>query len=384
MTKKLFCILQIVLAALLLTVSCTKDPGTGNNAMSGWENLGKEDNDPEEPDQPTDPDDRDKPVVEDNHWFKTRGLVFAWSDCERRDILDYIDIAKKTNLNTFSIFGANRNLTNWKDFVAECEENGIYIEYEEHMLSFLLPRDLFNSHPDYFRMNEQGTRVKDANGCPSNPGAIAEVKKNAKTLAKNYEPTNHKYYTWLDDGGGVCHCPQCKDLNAADQSLIFENAIIEAIREIDPEAQLAHLAYYNTTEAPKSVKPAEGIFLEYAPFQRNRYKPLSETWTECPDGHTHADYLRMLSDNLKVFPKSTAQVLEYWMDESLFCGWDPNNLVEVFWNKAYFEDDLKTYAKYGIQHVTCYSAYVGPQYRKQFGYPQFLEDYGNALDKFEK
>lgn len=377
MTKRF---LAIFLAASFLfsafCVSC--NPDDGNSAISGWEDMGE----PEEPEEPENPDDPANP--EDSHWFKTRGLVFGWSDCENRNVLDYIQIAKDNGINTFSIYNANRTLVNWKMFTDECAQNGIAIEYEEHMLSFLIPRGLFSTHPEYFRQNEHGVRVNDANGCPSCPGAIEEVKKNARKIAMDYVPTNHKYYFWLDDGGGICHCDKCKDLNAAEQALIFENAIVEVIRQIDPKGQVAHLCYYNTLEAPKKVEPAEGIFLEYAPIGRNKLHPLSETWIEADEGITHAEYLRYLNDNMKVFPKSTAQVLEYWMDCSLFSSWDPDHLVEVPWNRALFLDDLKTYAKYGIHHVTCYAAYIGPNYVRKFGHPDCLDEYGQGLLNFEK
>jgi hypothetical protein len=99
---------------------------------------------------------------------------------------------------------------------------------------------------------------------------------------------------------------------------------------------------------------------------------------------THAKYLKSLADHLKVFPAETAQVLEYWMDDSLFSGWNPNNLKEVPWNyEGVFLKDLDTYASYGIRYITCYCAYVGPDYVKKFGFPQFLVDYASGLYNYE-
>ena len=226
--------------------------------------------------------------------------------------------------------------------------------------------------------------MEDANGCPSSEGALEEVYKNALQLGRSYAPTNHRYYFWLDDGGDICYCPLCKDKSASDQALMFENKIIQALKELDPDAELAHLAYNNTTDAPKVVTPAEDIFLEFAPFHRTWLHPLSATWAEGNDGWTHAKYLKALQENLKVFPKETAQVLEYWMDDSLFSGWNSSNLKKVPWDEEIFLDDLNTYAKYGIRHITCYCAYVGPEYYKKFGFPEFLYEYADGLYNFEK
>ncbi len=377
-----------VLSLLLICctgISCQGD-NHGNSALSGWEKMGEE----------TEPDDTDKPGEdtppdpEDPYadcWFKTRGVVCGWSDVYAPGSayeIDYLDIAEKHGLNTFSIYGPDRSSKAWKDYMEAGAKIGVKFEFQEHMMSFLLPRDLFSTHPEYFRMNKQGVRVEDANGCPSSEGALEQVYLNAKRLGASYEPTNHRYYFWLDDGGDVCYCPKCKDYSASDQALMFENKIIEALKELDPDAMLAHLAYNNTTNAPTKVTPAEGIFLEFAPFHRNWEHPLSETWTEGNSGWTHAKYLKALQENLKVFPKNTAQVLEYWMDDSLFSSWDASNLKPVPWNNKVFLDDLKTYAKYGIRHITCYCAYVGPKYVKKFGFPDFLIEYADGLRDFRK
>ena len=394
MIKRSIKTLLLVLLCCSTGISCGKQ-GDSHNAISGWEKMGEEDEPSEEPSkEPSTPTDSDDPSSDDSskdpdedRWFKTRGIVCGWSDVYapyHTYKIDYLDIAEKHHLNTFSIYGADRSSDSWKQYMESAAKIGVKFEFQEHMMSFLSPRDLFKTHPEYFRMNKQGVRVEDANGCPSSEGALAQVFLNAKRLGESYKPTNHRYYFWLDDGGDVCYCEHCKGLSASDQALMFENKIIEALKTLDPDAQLAHLAYNNTTEAPKNVKPAEDIFLEFAPFHRTWEHALSETWAEGNSGWTHAKYLRALQENLKVFPKETAQVLEYWMDDSLFSGWNQSKLKQVPWNSKIFLDDLKTYAKYGIRHITCYCAYVGPNYNQQFGFPDFLIEYADGLYNFEK
>ena len=58
--------------------------------------------------------------------------------------------------------------------------------------------------------------------------------------------------------------------------------------------------------APKKVKPEKGVFLEYAPIKRRYDIPLEQQ-------QDLAEGLAALDANLKVFPKETAQVLEYWL-----------------------------------------------------------------------
>ena len=52
-------------------------------------------------------------------------------------------------------------------------ERGLEIEYEIHAAGYLLPRDLFETHPEYFRMNENGERTPEWNFCVSDPKALS-------------------------------------------------------------------------------------------------------------------------------------------------------------------------------------------------------------------
>jgi hypothetical protein len=228
-------------------------------------------------------------------------------------------------------------------------------------------------------MDENGNRVTDGNGCPSCEEGLKVIMSNVPAFVEKHKPSNHKYYTWLWDGGDICHCEKCKNYNVADQGLIFENHIIKALKEIDPEAQLAHLAYHNSTPAPSVVKPEEGIFLEFAPFFRRWDKPLSDK-EAIRDGQfwNHGDYLQMLEDNLKVFPVETAQVLEYWLDISLQSGWKFPQKKLRFYEDVYLED-LKTYASYGIKHITTYACWADADYVAMYGDVSFLDSYGQGL-----
>ena len=383
--KRLYLTVFVLLMVCGATLCCVKQP-KGTTALPGWEKMGQ----PEEPaeDPPADPQDPGGPEgrTEENRWFQTRGVICGWNDIAYNypNSVDYINLAGKHHLNTFSIGGMDKTFDVWKEFVEEATGLGVKFETQQHAMRVLLPRDMFDEHPDYFRMDKQGRRVKDVNGCPSSAGALEVIARNAKVVAAENNPTNHRYYFWMDDGGDVCYCPKCKGLSPSDQSLMFENRIILALKEIDPDATLAHLAYNNTTEAPKKVKPADGIFLEFAPIHRSWTHPLSEKSAVGNSGWTHEKYLNVLRDNLEVFPVETALVLEYWIDDSLFSNWNPNKLAPVPWNRDLFLDDLKTYAGFGIRHITSFCVYVGPRYVSKFGYPKFMEEYADGLWEFEK
>ena len=246
----------------------------------------------------------------------------------------------------------------------------------------LLPRAIYDEHPEYFRMDEQGNRVNDYNCCPSSQEALEIIARNAKARAEKYPPTNHKYYFWLDDGGNKCFCDKCRDLNDSDQALLIENRIIEALREVDDKAMLAHLSYQNTLVPPAKVKPAEGVFLEFAPFFRTWERPLDEREAQRAGMQiTHGEYLDALEANLKVFPAETAQVLEYWMDISLVSDWK-KPARQLTWHGDVFRSDIATYARLGIRNITAYAIYLDADYVDTFHDVSFVYDYGKVLWKY--
>lgn len=152
-----------------------------------------------------------------------------------------------------------------------------------------------------------------------------------------------------------------------------QNRILRALRGVDPKAQVAHLAYLNTLGPPKNVKPDQGIFLEYAPIKRRYDMPF-----ERQQDPQRADGLHALDANLKVFPKDTAQVLEYWLDVSRFSRWKRPG-VKLPWNRDVFLADIETYRKRGIRHITTFAAWIDADYKDRFGALDFITQYGAGL-----
>ena len=266
-----------------------------------------------------------------------------------------------------------------QEFLAECERYGIDVEHQLHAMKELLPRDLFAEDSTMFRMNEEGRRVADVNCCVHSERALGIIVKNAVEIAKVLRPTNHRYYYWLDDGKPVCQCPQCKDFSPSDQALIIENRIIKGLREIDPEAKLAHLAYHNAVQAPRKVKPVDGIFLEFAPYFRSWDHPLTDLEVE-RRGMTHGENLQCLKDNLEVFDPETAIILEYWLDVSLFSRWK-KPAIELPWRRDVFLSDIDTFAKMGIKNVTSFALFMDSEYFSKYSATP-VKEYGEGLNSF--
>jgi hypothetical protein len=322
--------------------------------------------------------------------FVTRGVVlYPWD----LSLADWPERAHKAGITTIGLHAARR-LDVLADFVKSeqgqrflktCRKLGIGVEYEVHAMGTLLSREWFSSpdRQDLFRMDATGRRNPDFNCCPSSPEALALIAEKAVAYARILKPTTGRYFFWPDDAREWCCCPKCKELTGSDQAVLVENAMIAALRKhVDPKAVLSHISYSVMLPPPKTVKPHEGLFLEFAPIARVYDHPIDDPEVKFdatpPEPKTQAGYLDILDANLEVFPRETAQVLEYWLDVSRLSGWK-RPTVKLPWSDAVMKADADAYAKRGIRHVTTFATWIDADYVRQFGEPP-LAAYVNGLN----
>jgi hypothetical protein len=311
-----------------------------------------------------------------------RGVVVYPSDLISLGAEEWISLLKEADLNLVGIHTDTRleplhHLKDYlesdegKKFVQACWEAEIDIEFELHILQDLLPRDLFEEHPEYFRMDKEGNRQQKYNMCFSSERAFQEIEKSVIAITQWLKPTTNRYYFWTDDvDHSFCYCEMCEEYSKSEQALIYENRLLDILREINPSSTVAHLCYSNTLAAPINVKPKAGVFLEYAPIQRDCSKPLA------PELVSH------LKENLHVFPAETAHILEYWLDVSMFSGWKRDALVKVPCTKEQCRRDVALYEELGITSMTTFAAWINADYRDKLGKDyirKIIREYGEAL-----
>jgi hypothetical protein len=319
-------------------------------------------------------------AAEERPFLLTRGVVLVPEDLT---LSDWPERAKRAGLTTIGIHSSSPHFViGWikrdagQQFLDVCKKLGLEVEYELHAMKELLPRSLFQNNPELFRADENGNRNPDVNCCPHSKQTLDLIAENAIAIANVLRPTTARYFYWGDDGQPWCCCSQCKGLIASDQALLVENRVVRALRDFNPKARLAHLAYTNTLLPPRRVKPEPGVFLEYAPIRRRYDIPYKQQSAfDQPDG------LSALDANLEVFPADTAQVLEYWLDVSRFSGWK-RPAVKLPWRREVLESDVTTYGSRGIRHITSFAVYVDAEYRKRYGEPGFIDEYGAVLARY--
>ena len=156
------------------------------------------------------------------------------------------------------------------------------------------------------------------------------IASNAVKLSRILKPSTGRYYLWADDGSPWCMCSRCRELSASDQNLIAMNAILTGLQKEDKNAKLAYLAYLNTMDVPSRIKPLDGIFLEFAPIERNLGKPLGDAGV--PENAAYVEKLDML---VEFFGPNNAQALEYWLDVSLLSHYTGSLPKELYWIMTY-------------------------------------------------
>lgn len=246
----------------------------------------------------------------------------------------------------------------FRALIDEAADAGLYIEYEMHAVRTLLPESEFAEHPEWFRMNEDGERVTDYNLCSSNPEAMDYLAERVADAARRLYKSTDRYFFWTDDAkDSFCHCEACRAFSPSDQQMKILNHVLRRLRRDNPKASLAYLAYYDSLTPPEKIKPDDGIFLEYAPYERDFSRPLCES----VDGEN-------LERLVRVFGKGRAKALDYWYDNSCFSGYKkpPKELKA---NAAVIAADFEYYESLGFEDISSFACYLGRDYEELYGAP---------------
>jgi hypothetical protein len=129
---------------------------------------------------------------------------------------------------------------------------------------------------------------------------------------------------------------------ASEAALRTANALAELAEAIRPGTQVAFLAYHDTLEVARGVRPHENVCLVFAPRERCYAHALAD-----PDCRTNARYRDALHAQIEHFARAEAappRVFEYWFDAILFSGGVPD-LTKTM------ADDLAFYRHAGVHTV---------------------------------
>jgi hypothetical protein len=220
--------------------------------------------------------------------------------------------------------------------LAEARRLGLRLEFGGHHLSTLLPRANFEEHPEWFPLRG-GERRREHNLCVSNAAAAAALRDGARRFFERFAGVE-VYHVWADDlrAGGWCECPGCRELTPSDQALVATNLVAE----VAPGARVAHLAYHDTLEAPRLVRPRENVDALWAPRGRCYAHAIDDGGCR-----RNAEHLAGLEWLIEWFGEPRrVRVFEYYSDGILFKWMAPPH-VEVL------PRDMAAYGRLGVGAV---------------------------------
>ncbi len=244
------------------------------------------------------------------------------------------------------------------DFAARCRLNGGNYAFTDkhggqgivtypfvHSMDALIPRELYDTHPEYFPQrrtpSQADVRVKGyVQRCLSNPEvlklAIANVRKWIKA-----RPDTTIISVSQNDTEFWCECPQCRALDDAEGShmaslLKFVNAIAADIEHDYPNVRIDTLAYQYTRKPPKTIRPRKNVIIRLCSIECCFAHPL-ET---CPS-RANADFRRDLAAWQPIAPALT--VWDYVTNFS--------NYQQPFPNFDALQANLRYFAKAGVQGI---------------------------------
>jgi hypothetical protein len=148
-----------------------------------------------------------------------------------------------------------------------------------HSLDTLIPRELYNDHPEYFPLIK-GKRVNGyVQRCLSNPDVIKMAKARVREWIKEH-PDATIISVSQNDTANWCQCDRCKELDdregSPSASLVrFVNAIAEDVEHDYPNIRIDTLAYQYTRKPPKTIRPHPNVIIRLCSIECCFAHPLA-------------------------------------------------------------------------------------------------------------
>jgi hypothetical protein len=151
-----------------------------------------------------------------------------------------------------------------------------------HSLDQLIPRELYNEHPEYFPLRD-GKRLQGyVQRCLWNPDVLKLAIRTVRRWIKEH-PEATIISVSQNDTADWCQCEACKSLDDAEGSpsaslLRFVNAIADDIEKDYPNVRIDTLAYQYTRKPPKTLRPRRNVIIRLCSIECCFAHPLAS----CP------------------------------------------------------------------------------------------------------
>jgi len=171
------------------------------------------------------------------------------------------------------------------------------------------PEKYYETHPEYFKMLEDGTRfkIKDHWGqivfCCRNAELIEEISKNIIFWLSMNPEVKMIQLAPHDGKAPQCVCEKCKPYSKSENYTFFMNEIAGRVSEVYPEVKMVQMIYVDLWECPRGVELSPSVMM------------MEATWHDTLRTAGKADGSSLIGttfeDNLLEWGKTGAEMIFY-------------------------------------------------------------------------
>ncbi len=218
----------------------------------------------------------------------------------------------------------------------------------------VVAKGVFDEHPEVYPMTKDGKRHPDMH----NQGICGTAEALPKLLAQGIlqragrrKPVSRDYSGLVPVGQGDgfqgCHCPKCRALVEKEQSeaaplILALNGALEILEKDYPKLKLITFSYFNTLDAPKTLKPHKNLWVNVVSSAHSK-NSAGDQMGLIEDNPANLKYARAL----KEWPKIAPGRVTVWHWDTYRADWP---------SMFYVDDNVKYMVKcgvYGINPQTC-------------------------------
>ncbi|MCX7935304.1 MAG: DUF4838 domain-containing protein, partial [Planctomycetota bacterium] len=175
---------------------------------------------------------------------------------------------------------------------------------------------LFAAHPEFYPLNEAGKREPTwtMGLCGTNPdlpkflaaGIVREIKRRIAQSGGGAVDWTMPLPAAQGDGFTGCQCAECRKLVAAEQSeaaplILMLNRALEIVGQEYPQVRLITFAYFDTLDAPKTLKPHPNLWINVVSSSRSQ-NMAGDQVGPIAGNPANRDYARALQEWPKIAP----------------------------------------------------------------------------------
>ncbi len=223
----------------------------------------------------------------------------------------------------------------------EIARRGLALNLSGHCLSAFVPRETFQTHPDWFAL-AGGRRMEHGQYCFSSP-AFRRALQGAMLRFLESEPLVCRISVWANDNAFKCECPACRRAGFLGSFSGCINEIARACRRRFPGLVVDFLAYnaalHNSMLAPRGRLALSDCSVEFAYWGRDYRRAVGAPGR--PPADVQAErHLRQWRRRVR----NNLYVLEYYTDL-----WMHTHLAAPL--PGVIARDCRQYAKIGVDDI---------------------------------